>query len=145
MIVREFKYDADGYRDILAMRDRLLRKPLGLAWSGADLEGESTQLHFGLFDRDQGGEMIACVVIKPLDEDTAKLRQMAVDDPYRRSGAGSFMIRRVEDILRDRGFASIEMDARETAVGFYEKLGYQVRGQRFTQVTIPHFRMLKTL
>ena len=61
MIVREVQYGGDGYREVLAMRDRLLRTPLGLTWSKADLEGESEQLHFGLFD--EGGTLIACVVI----------------------------------------------------------------------------------
>ena len=37
------------------------------------------------------------------------------------------------------------MHARETAVGFYEKLGYKVVGDKFTEVTIPHYVMEKKL
>ncbi len=125
------------------MRDRLLRKPLGLTWSQADLEGESEQYHFGLYDQD--GALIACVVIKPLDDRAAKLRQMAVDEPRRGLGAGSFLIRGVEEILRSRGVQRIEMDARDTAVAFYRKLGYRTHGDQFTQVTIPHFRMVRDI
>ena len=143
MIIRESQFGSDGYREVLAMRDRLLRVPLGLTWSQADLEGESEQLHFGLYDKDD--TLIACVVIKPLDEHTAKLRQMAVDEPHRQIGAGRRLVQGVEDILRHRGFRSIEMDARETAVGFYRKLGYEIQGDLFTQVTIPHFRMTKLI
>ena len=43
MIIREVQYGSDGYRDILSMRDRLLRAPLGLTWSEADLAGESSE------------------------------------------------------------------------------------------------------
>jgi len=143
MIITEAQYDSDGYRDILAMRDRLLREPLGLTWSAEDLQGESAQFHFGLYDQDR--TLIACVVIKPLDDRTAKLRQMAVDEPSRGAGAGGFLIRGVEDILRSRGFGRIEMDARDTAVEFYRKLGYQTQGPGFTQVTIPHFRMVRDI
>ncbi|MDP6044481.1 MAG: GNAT family N-acetyltransferase [Phycisphaerae bacterium] len=143
MIIQEAQYDSDGYRDILAMRDRLLRRPLGLTWSPEDLAGESEQFHFGLFDDAQ--TLIACVVIKPLDAHTAKLRQMAVDEACRFTGVGSFLIRGVEEILRSRGFQRIEMDARDTAVGFYRKLGYQTQGDQFTQVTIPHFRMTRDI
>jgi predicted GNAT family N-acyltransferase len=37
------------------------------------------------------------------------------------------------------------MNARKTAVGFYEKLGYNAKGDEFEEVTIPHFLMEKTL
>jgi len=143
MIIREVQYGSDGYRDILSMRDRLLRAPLGLTWSEADLAGEAEQLHFGLFD--ESGTLIACVVVKPLDDNTAKVRQMAVDEPRRGIGAGSRLLGGVEEILRQRDFRRIEMDARDTAVGFYRKLGYEVEGGEFTQVTIPHFRMTKVI
>ena len=143
MIIREVQYGGDGYREVLAMRDRLLRAPLGLTWSEADLAGESEQLHFGLFD--ESGTLIACVVVKPLDDDTAKVRQMAVDEPRRGIGAGRCLVKGVEEILRKKGIRRIEMDARDTAVGFYRKLGYEIEGGEFTQVTIPHFRMTKAI
>jgi predicted GNAT family N-acyltransferase len=143
MIIREAQYDSDEYRAILAMRDRLLREPLGLTWSPADLEGESEQFHFGLYD--ETCDLIACLVIKPLDGRVAKLRQMAVDEPHRGAGAGRCLVQGVEDILREKGFARIEMDARKAASGFYLALGYQIEGDEFTQVTIPHFRMTRTI
>jgi predicted GNAT family N-acyltransferase len=37
------------------------------------------------------------------------------------------------------------MHARKTAVGFYEKFGYQVSGNVFEEVTLPHFVMEKDL
>jgi len=143
MIIREVEYGSDEYREILEMRDRLLRRPLGLTWSKEDLDGESEQLHFGLFDEDN--TLIACVVMKLLDPQTAKLRQMAVDEPYREIGAGRRVVQGVEEILRQRGVRRIQMDARATALGFYRKLGYQIEGDLFTQVTIPHYRMTREL
>lgn len=143
MIIREVQYGSDGYEEVLSMRDRILRAPLGLTCSKEDLQGESEQLHFALFD--ESGMLIACVVIKLLDADTAKLRQMTVDEPHRAVGAGRRLLRGVEEILRQRGLRRIEMDARKTAVGFYRKLGYEIEGDEFTQVTIPHFRMTKAI
>jgi predicted GNAT family N-acyltransferase len=143
MDVREVKFGSDGYREILAMRDRLLRMPLGLTWSQADLEGESEQFHFGLYD--QGGTPVACVVIKVLDEKTAKIRQMCVEEAHQASGAGRQLVQSVEETLREKGIRKIEMDARKAAIGFYQKLGYQTEGDEFTQVTIPHFRMTKSI
>ena len=114
-----------------------------MTWSKEDLEGEAEQLHFALVDE---SEMpIACVVVKLLDENTAKIRQMAVDEPRRAIGAGRRLLQGVEEILRQRGFRRIEMDAREEAIGFYRKLGYEIEGDEFIQVTIPHYRMTKEI
>lgn len=143
MNIREVRYGSDGYREVMAMRDRLLRRPLGLTWSIEDLEGEAEQLHFALVDENE--TLIACVVVKPLDEETAKVRQMAVDENHRLIGAGRRLIQGVEEVLRQRNFRRIEMDAREEAIGFYTKLGYEIEGDEFTQVTIPHYRMTKEI
>jgi predicted GNAT family N-acyltransferase len=37
------------------------------------------------------------------------------------------------------------MHARVSATGFYEKLGYEIRGEQFDEVTIPHYIMEKVL
>jgi len=50
-----------------------------------------------------------------------------------------------ENIARDAGYKKIIMHARKTAIGFYEKLGYTVTGNEFTEVSIPHYVMEKKL
>jgi predicted GNAT family N-acyltransferase len=50
-----------------------------------------------------------------------------------------------ENIARDRGFKRLNMHARKTAQGFYEKLGYHLEGPEFEEVTIPHIEMVKDL
>jgi len=37
------------------------------------------------------------------------------------------------------------LHARETAVSFYTELGYEVFGEPFVEVTVPHRKMRKTL
>jgi predicted GNAT family N-acyltransferase len=37
------------------------------------------------------------------------------------------------------------MHARNNALGFYEKVGYKVKGEPFIEVTIQHFVMEKEL
>jgi predicted GNAT family N-acyltransferase len=39
----------------------------------------------------------------------------------------------------------MELNARETAVPFYEKLAYNTEGVRFEEVGIGHFKMTKKL
>lgn len=122
----------------IELRDRLLRAPLGLAFSSEELEAESTELHFALVDQ---GQVRACAVIVPLSSDLAKLRQMAVHENYQRQGLGSRLIRQIESALQQRGFQVIELNAREEAVNFYQRLGYQTAGDRFIEVGIGHWKM----
>ena len=143
MPIKQVEHASDDYRRILAVRHAILRAPLGLGWSPDDLAGEDEQLHFGLFDDDD--TLVACAVVKLLSDATAKARQMAVEEPYRGRGRGRELFEGVEAALRQRGISRIEMDARKTAVGFYEKLGYHIEGGEFLQVTIPHFRMVKDI
>ena len=116
--------------------------PLGLTFSEADLAAESSELHFGMLDQER---LIACAVVVPLPDAVAKLRQMAVAQRHQRRGVGSDLIRCIESELIDRRFETIVLHARETAVAFYEKLGYRKQGSRFTEVTIPHWKMTKSI
>jgi ribosomal protein S18 acetylase RimI-like enzyme len=76
---------------------------------------------------------------------SVRLRQMAVLNNLQGKGIGRALMQFAENIARDRGFQKITMHARQTAVGFYEKLGYRVCGQEFEEVTIPHYVMEKLL
>jgi predicted GNAT family N-acyltransferase len=50
-----------------------------------------------------------------------------------------------ENVARDRGYKKLSMHARKSAIGFYQKLGYEIVGEEFEEVTIPHYEMQKTL
>ena len=43
------------------------------------------------------------------------------------------------------GYKYLIMHARDTAIGFYEKFGYQITGNPFTEVGLPHHVMQKEL
>ncbi|MFN3422756.1 MAG: GNAT family N-acetyltransferase, partial [Armatimonadota bacterium] len=50
-----------------------------------------------------------------------------------------------ENIARDKGYRRIIMHARDTAIGFYEKFGYKVKGDQFIEVNLPHHVMEKNI
>ena len=138
----EIDWNSDLYSLEIELRARLLRAPLGLTFSSEELEAESAELHFALVDQDQ---VLACAVIVPLSSDLAKLRQMAVHENHQRQGLGSSLIRQIEPALQNRGFQQIELNAREEAVNFYQRLGYQTVGDRFMEVGIGHWKMYRQL
>ncbi len=136
----EMQWQSDFYDAELRLRFELLRKPLGLNFSAAQLAAESNDLRFGVI---QAGPLIAVVLASPLSHDVVKLRQMAVATDHQRRGVGRFLMRNVERALVDKGFSQIELNAREVAVEFYAQLGYVKQGDRFVEVNLPHFKMVK--
>ena len=138
----EFDFGSDAYQQACQLRHEVLRVPLGLSLYEEDLSAESAQRHFGLWD---GTLLLACVTAAPLSPNTAKLRQMAVSPGCQGQGHGRKLIRFVETQLAYAGVAKISLHARLTAVGFYEKLAYRTLGAEFTEVSLPHLRMEKSL
>lgn len=139
----EIEFGSEQYREMLILRDDMLRKPIGLKHSEADLQKEPGYRHFGLV---QDGVMIACLMVVPHAAERVQIRQMAVLDELQRNGYGRMIMTHVEDLLRKEGqVRHIFLNARHTAVGFYQKLGYRGTGGEFTEVGIPHLRMEKFL
>ena len=131
-----------AYEESIALRYQVLRKPLGLSYDPAELAGEKDSFHFALRE---GAELVACLVLKPLDERCIKMRQLAVGKSSQGKGFGRELVKYAHSFARERGYAEIVLHARETARGFYEKLGYQLEGNPFTEVGLPHLAMRKKL
>lgn len=129
------------YPKLCMLRDEVLRKPLGLALSPQDTSNDFEDLIFVATDSEQ--QIVACVMAKPLADASFKLRQMAVKQAYQGKGLGKKLMMFAEDILHETGAKKIILNAREEAVPFYQKLGYQGTGAVFLEVTIPHIKMEK--
>ena len=124
------------------MRNLVLRKPLGLSFTKEELELEKDDILIGAFEDD---EMLGCCMLTKTGKDTVRLRQMAVKTGLQGKGIGRVLMIFAENLARDRGMKKLVMHARKTALGFYEKLGYELVGEEFVEVTVPHFVMEKTL
>lgn len=131
------------HRDMIALRHRLLREPLGLTFTEAQLAAEADHVHLAL---QHDGVVAGTVLLVPPDiGGTARIRQMAVDPRFERRGFGKLLLHHGEATLLHLRAATIALAAREHAVGFYGKFGYVGRGEPFIEVTIPHLLMVKRL
>ena len=72
-----------------------------------------------------------------------QMRQVAVVPDLQGQGIGVAIVERSETLSRQMGFRRMVLHARETAVPFYEKLGYSRIGEGFAEVTISHWAMEK--
>jgi GNAT superfamily N-acetyltransferase len=142
MALRIIDHGSVEYDRMVELRKEILRRPLGLDFTPEDLEAEKDDILVGAFDEDR---ILACCLLKKVDADTCKLRQMAVHGSLQGKGVGASLMNFAENVARDRGYRKMTMNARKTALGFYDKLGYRVVGEEFSEVTIPHYRMEKSL
>ncbi len=142
MAIRIIDHGSADYKKMVDLRMEILRRPLGLTFSAADLEREKHDLLIGAFEED---DLLACCILTKVADDTCKLRQMAVKPKIQGTGLGAAMMNYAEQLAKDAGYKKMVMNARKTAKGFYEKLGYEIKGDEFVEVTLPHFYMQKNI
>ncbi len=142
--VIKVSYGTDAYKETLEMRDLILRKPLGLIFTEAQLATEKEQIHIACYD--EAENLVGCLVlVKGAEGKRIKMRQVAVAQAKQRKGIGQQMVLFAEKYGQKNGFEIMYCHARKTAVPFYEKLNYYTVGDEFEEVTIPHYKMEKVL
>ncbi|MEN9571803.1 MAG: hypothetical protein RL172_3034 [Bacteroidota bacterium] len=119
-----------------------MRKPLGLSFSDEELANETEDILIGAFEDDH---IIGCCMLSRVNNTCTRLRQMAVQKNKQGMGIGESLMAFAENIARDKGYKRLMMHARDTALGFYEKFGYKVKGDEFIEVNIKHHVMEKSL
>lgn len=67
--------------------------------------------------------------------------RMAVLAPWRGKGVGAAVLVRLVARARERGFASVVLNAQTHAIGFYAKQGFVAYGEEFMEAGIPHVAM----
>ena len=142
MALKLIDYGSPEYQQMVQLRNDILRKPLGLVFEKEELEKEAEDILIGAFEEDK---LLGCCMLIETEPGTVRLRQMAVPKNLQGKGVGRALMQFAENIARDRGYKKITMHARKTATGFYEKLGYNISGGEFMEVTLPHVVMEKRL
>ncbi len=142
MNVQIVEHGSGLYGKALDLRRPILRWPLGLDFSAADIAGEAVETCVVAME---GEQILGTLQIKPLDETTVKIRQVAVHPDSQGQGVGRAMSEFSEEWVRENGYSLITLNARMPAVAFYLRLGYEVVGEEFIEVTIPHLAMEKLI
>ena len=142
MALKIIDHGSIEYRQMVKLRDDILRKPLGLGFTTEELEEEKDNMLIAAFEDDV---ILGCCMLVEEKADTVRLRQMAVLNDLQGKGIGRALMNFAENLARDRGYKNLSMHARKNAVGFYEKMGYKVSGDEFIEITIPHYVMTKKL
>jgi len=130
------------YPQVLDLREEILRKPLGLSLKNENLDRDIAD---DTLIAEAGGSVIGCLLLHRVDDTTMQLRAMAVYEHSQSKGIGSMLVKQAEAVAAQKGYRHIILHARKVALGFYQKLGYTVTSDEFTEVGIPHYMMGKTI
>ncbi len=140
---RQIEHGSAEYERVLDLRRRVLREPLGLVFTAAQIQAESGDTHLAAFD--SAGKVVACAVLTRESPEIAHMRQVAVEPEVQNRGLGSRMLEFAEEIARKRGARLLFCHARHHVVGFYAKRGYTAVGEPFVEVGMEHRRMEREL
>jgi GNAT superfamily N-acetyltransferase len=140
--IREFPYKSKDYDRALALRDRILRAPLNLVFTEEFLLLDRDSIHIGAF---LGAEILGCLSLLPAGKSTIKMRQVAVSEQAQGLGVGRKLVEASEIAARKLGVNVITLSARDTAIPFYLRLGYECVGEPFIEVSIEHRTMQKRI
>lgn len=75
----------------------------------------------------------------------AKIERVSVLPEFRKRGLGEKIMNFIADYLIGKNLSEIILDAQLQAKDFYEKLGYQQKGDIFEEVGRPHVVMVKKI
>jgi predicted GNAT family N-acyltransferase len=142
VLIFEAPLCSELYVQALRLREAILRKPLGLTVTHEELFDDAMRQHFCAVSY---GAVVGTVSLRPLDETTLHLKQMAVAEARQQQRIGAQLLARAEGWAAEAGFRLMVLHARIGAEGFYLRFGYALEGEPFEENTIPHIRMVKWL
>ena len=137
--MRVVEIEAEATHDL---RRRVLRE--GRPDADVDFPDDLTPGAFHLGVDDDAGSLVAIATVSPRptphrpEATAAQLRGMAVEPSLQGSGAGRLLVDAAADRLRARGFDVLWANGRDSALGFYRRLGWEVAGEGFVTDGVPH-------
>lgn len=140
LALRWIEFGSAEYQAMLELRNEVLRKPLGRSiWD----ENRDHEANYHLLTAWQDDEIVGCLTLSDDGDGRARMRAVAVSPLYQGQGIGAKLVAEFETKARALGFSESFAHAREVVIPFYMSLGYEVCGEEFEEVGIPHLPIRK--
>lgn len=133
---------SEAYAEVFALREEILRKPLGMSLHNEDLSRDLTDV---ILAGKIEGRIVCCLMLHHVNNEEVQLRQMAVCNEWQGQGVGRQLVQEAERVAVAKGYKKMILHARDAAKGFYSSMQYRIVGDEFTEVGIPHYHMEKEL
>jgi predicted GNAT family N-acyltransferase len=127
------------YKPERELRNKVLLRPLGLPDSSWEMYDEKAW-HFVAVENKN---VVGCAVLVPLENEGSKARliQMAVDTTMQEKGVGKLLISAILRFAKRQELTEVVCHSRAYANKFYAKFGFEIYGEPFEEVGIPHNHM----
>ncbi|QEP41695.1 GNAT family N-acetyltransferase [Ectothiorhodospiraceae bacterium BW-2] len=133
---RELISFAAPYRaDIISIRQSVFCQEQGVPLA-LELDGRDDMSKHALIQTDSG-HYVATGRVQP----DGHIGRVAVLADYRRLGLGTEVMWLLMGEARRRGLPRVYLGAQQQAVPFYQRLGFQIYGERFMEAGIEHRSM----
>ena len=140
----DIDFGSSRYEQLVELRYKVLLEPLGLKFLDSHRDKEINYLHIGCIEN-LDVKLIGGLMLIPLDDNTIRMMQVAVDTKHQGFGVGRELVTYAEKRAKEAGYKKIVMHAMLTVIGFYEKLGYTQEGEIFEERGITFAKMVKNL
>jgi N-acetylglutamate synthase-like GNAT family acetyltransferase len=129
---------------IIQLRYKVLRAPWQQPITTTTDELENTSIN--AYIEDENKNIIACGRLQENKNKIGQIRFMAVDSSYQGKGLGKLIVGYLEQEAKPLQLKTIELQARENAVKFYETCNYTIKEKSFLLWDIiQHYLMEKNL
>lgn len=133
------EHGSPDYTSAIVLRDEMLKNPAGRVTTPDDVEAERTLTHAAGFV----GDRLCATCLLIVEPDRVRMKRVAVDPSMQGQGVGTGLLEFCERHAESLGIRELYAHARETAVRFYTRYGYQIEGDYFDEVGIPHIVVRK--
>ena len=140
----DIDFGSSRYNELVELRYKILLQPLGLKFLDSFRPEEAKYLHIGCVEM-LDNKLVGGLILAPVDDETIRLMQVAIDTVYQGEGVGRELDAYAEKRAKEAGYNKIIMHAMLFVVGFYEKLGYHAEGDVFEEQGITFMKMVKNL
>jgi predicted GNAT family N-acyltransferase len=139
VVVAEIEPGTAAYEEARELRYRVLYAPLGLSRALVEDADGHRYVHFAAVTDDR----VVGYARLHLEDSRSRAYQVSVTEDMRRAGVGRMLMGAVAERARAEGRDALELDARDHAVGFYRRLGYEVVSEEFASARTgtPHRTM----
>lgn len=140
----DIDFGSSRYNELVELRYKVLLEPLGLKFLDSFRPEEANYLHIGCVEM-LDDKLVGGLILAPVDNNTIRMMQVAVDTVYQGEGVGRELVKYAEKRAKEAGYTKIIMHAMLFVAGFYEKLGYRAEGDPFEEQGITFVNMVKDL
>ena len=127
------------------LRYEVLRRPWLQPKGSEKDDDDKSSIHRMIID-ESNGKAVAVGRLQFNTSEEAQIRYMAVSDNYQLKGYGNIIVKTLEDIALNKGIRNIILQARENALKFYWKNGYEIIEKSYLLFDeIQHWLMVKKI